>query len=186
MMARSAPLPPERTTGRQGNYAGVVSRSLAFGLDIGAAWGIYTLGAAAVSLFWQLISGHSIQTGHHAIAASIILGAWAFFYFAAQWALSGQSLGMAVFGIRVVRTDGSAIGGKHAVVRALVLPVSVAIVFLGFVGILTNRRRKAWHDHAADTVVVYDWDARAAHLRWLAHHDAEASTPAATEESAAA
>ncbi len=185
-MPRGAPMPAERSTGRQGNYAGVVSRSLAFGIDIGAAWGIYTLGAAAVSLFWQLISGHSIQAGGHPVVASIILAVWAFFYFAAQWALSGQSLGMAVFGLRVVCTDGSDIGGREALVRALVLPISVAIFFLGFVGILTNRQRKAWHDHAANTVVVYDWDARAAHLRWLAHHDAGSETTPAPPDSAAA
>jgi uncharacterized RDD family membrane protein YckC len=186
MTARSTPPPAERTTGRQGHYAGIVSRSIAFGVDIGAAWGIYTLGAAAVSLFWQLVSGHSIQAAGHPQAASLILAGWAFFYFAAQWALSGQTLGMALFGIRVVRTDGSSIGSRQAVIRALVLPVSVAVFFLGFVGILTNRRRKAWQDHAADTVVVYDWDARAAHLRWLAHHDSPGAAPAASEESAAA
>lgn len=186
MTARTTPPPAERSTGRQGHYAGIVSRSLAFGVDIGAAWGIYTLAAAAVSLFWQLLSGHSIQAGGHPLVASIILGAWAFFYFAAQWSLSGKTLGMALFGIRVVRTDGSYIGTRQAIIRALVLPISVAVFFLGFLGILTNRRRKAWQDHAADTVVVYDWDARAAHLRWLAHQGGEDHGSATSGESAAA
>lgn len=186
MTARTTPPPVNRTTGRQGHFAGIVSRSLAFGLDIGAAWGIYTLGAAAVSLFWQLVSGHSLQAGGHPLVASLLLAAWAFFYFAAQWALSGQTLGMAVFGIRVVRTEGSSIGSRQAVIRAAVLPISVAIFFLGFVGILINRQRKAWHDHAAGTVVVYDWDAKAARLRWLAHHDSTGQAPAASEGSAAA
>jgi uncharacterized RDD family membrane protein YckC len=186
MSTRTSPPPAERTTGRQGNYAGIVSRSLALGLDIGAAWGIYTLGAAGISLFWQLITGHSHQFGNDTLAASIVAGAWAFFYFASQWALSGQTLGMAVFGIRVVRTEGSSIGTRQAVIRALVLPISIAIFFLGFVGILTNRQRKAWHDHAAGTVVVYDWDARAARLRWLAASHRSAAGPASSEESAAA
>ena len=32
------------TVGRQGNYAGAVSRLAAFAADVGASWGVYTLG----------------------------------------------------------------------------------------------------------------------------------------------
>ena len=39
--------PPEMTVGRQGHYAGAVSRLVAFGADVGASWGLYTLGAGA-------------------------------------------------------------------------------------------------------------------------------------------
>lgn len=174
------PPPPERSTGRQGHYAGAVSRGVAFGADVGASWGAYTLGAAALSLFVELVSGHSLKLANHALVATIVLAVWEFIYFAGQWALGGQTLGMAVFGIRVVDTDGSRIAARAAVIRTLALPLSIIAFGLGFLGILTNRQRKAWHDHFAGTVVVYDWDARAARLRWLARDRAPGvATPAA-------
>ena len=37
----------ELTVGRQGHYAGAVSRLVAFAADVGASWGVYTLGVAA-------------------------------------------------------------------------------------------------------------------------------------------
>jgi uncharacterized RDD family membrane protein YckC len=169
---RTAPR-PELSTGRQGNYAGAASRAVAFGTDVGASWGLYTLGAAAISLFSQLVFGHSIKLSSHATAAAAVLAAWDFLYFAVQWALGGKTLGMAIFGVRVVRSDGNPINPRAAVIRTLILPISIAVFGLGFLGILTNRERKAWHDRVAGTAVVYDWDARAARLRWLAHHEAQ-------------
>jgi uncharacterized RDD family membrane protein YckC len=96
---------------------------------------------------------------------------WEFVYFAYQWALSGKTIGMAVLGIRVVRADGSPIGWRQAVVRTVTLPLSFLVFGLGFLGILTNRNRYAWHDRLAGTAVVYSWDARAARLRWLARQE---------------
>ena len=96
---------------------------------------------------------------------------WEFIYFAYQWSLSGKTIGMAVLGIRVVKTDGSPIGPRQAVVRTLALPLSFLLFGLGFLGILTNRDRHALHDRLAGTAVVYSWDARAARLRWLAKQD---------------
>ena len=40
----TVPVPaPELTVGRQGHYAGAVSRLAAFAADVGASWGVYTL-----------------------------------------------------------------------------------------------------------------------------------------------
>ena len=96
---------------------------------------------------------------------------WEFVYFAYQWSLSGKTIGMAVLGIRVVRTGGEPVAGSQAVVRTLALPLSFLLFGLGFIGILLNRDRHALHDRLAGTVVVYSWDARAARLRWLAKQE---------------
>jgi len=66
---------------------------------------------------------------------------------------------MATLGIRVVASDG---GRIKAVVRTLVLPFSVALAGLGLVGVVVHRERRGPHDFAAGTVVIYDWNARAA------------------------
>ena len=47
------------TVGRQGNYAGAVSRLAAFAADVGASWGLYTLGVALLNAAFKLVSGHS-------------------------------------------------------------------------------------------------------------------------------
>ena len=60
-------------------------------------------------------------------------------------------------------------------VRTLTLPLSFLFFGLGFLGILLNKDRHAFHDRLARTVVVYSWDARAARLRWLAKQ--EPTTP---------
>ena len=39
--------PPERTVGRQGHYAGAVSRLVAFAADVVVAWVVYALATDA-------------------------------------------------------------------------------------------------------------------------------------------
>jgi uncharacterized RDD family membrane protein YckC len=159
--------------GRQGHYAGGVSRLVAFAGDVGASWGLFTLGAAALDFSIQLVTGGQFSLTKHQVAALVAIVAWEFLYFSYQWALSGRTIGMAVLGIRVVRSDGAPIGWKQAVVRTITLPLSFLILGLGFLGILTNRNRHALHDRLAGTAVVYSWDARAARLRWLAKQESD-------------
>jgi uncharacterized RDD family membrane protein YckC len=161
----------EPVEGRQGHYAGAVSRLVAFGADVGASWGLFTLGAAALAFTIQLASSTKVSLSSHQLVSLIAAVIWEFFYFAFQWTVSGKTIGMAVLGIRVVKTDGSPIGARQAVIRTLTLPLSIMVFGLGFLGILTNRRRYGWHDRFAKTAVVYSWDARAARLRWLARKD---------------
>jgi uncharacterized RDD family membrane protein YckC len=161
--------------GRQGHYAGAVSRLVAFGADVGASWGLFTLGAAALAFTVQLVTGTTVSLTSHQVLSLIAAVVWEFVYFAYQWYLSGKTIGMALLGIRVVKTDGSPVGARQAVIRTLAFPLSFLLLGLGFLGILTNRNRHALHDRLAGTAVVYSWDARAARLRWLAKQ--EAPTP---------
>jgi uncharacterized RDD family membrane protein YckC len=161
--------------GRQGHYAGAVSRLVAFAADVGASWGLFTLGAAALTFSIQLVSGQNFAIADYQIASLVALVVWEFLYFAYQWSFGGRTIGMAVLGIKVVAKDGSPIGWRQAVVRTVTLPLSFLLLGLGFIGILLNRDRHALHDRFARTVVVYSWDARAARLRWLARQDASAT-----------
>lgn len=160
--------PPPPVEGRQGNYAGAVTRLVAFVIDIGASWGIFTVGAAAVTFSIDLVTGHHIAISDLQFGSIVVLVVWEFVYFSYQWTLNGRTIGMALVGIRVVKTDGSRVGARQAVIRTATLPLSFLFFGLGFLGILINRNRHAWHDRLAGTGVVYSWDAKAAHLRWLA------------------
>jgi uncharacterized RDD family membrane protein YckC len=156
--------PPDR----RGQYAGFVSRFVAYVVDIGVASGVFTLALAAASFAASVVTGKTVNWDRtNIIVAGIYIG-WLFIYFAYSWAVTGKTFGMALLGVRVVRTDGDAAGVKRAVVRTLALPLSFLLLGLGFLGILTGRQRRALHDVIAGTVVVYTWNAHAARLRFLA------------------
>ncbi len=166
----TVPMPaPEMTVGRQGHYAGAASRLVAFAADVGASWGAYTLGVALLNAAIKLVSGHSYNLSNHQVLAFVTLTVWEFFYYTYQWAVSGKTLGMAIFGLQVVTREGGPISGRQAVLRTIGLAITLFLTLgIGFLGIVFQRERRGLDDFIAGTAVVYDWDARAARLRWIA------------------
>ncbi len=163
---------PEMTVGRQGHYAGAVSRLVAFGADIGVSWGLYTLGVALLNVAIKLVSGRYYTITNHQIVAFSTLVVWEFFYYTYQWAVSGKTLGMAIFGLQVVTKEGGPIRVGQAARRTIGVAVTLFLTLgIGFLGIIYQRERRGLDDFIAGTAVVYDWDARAARLRWIARKD---------------
>lgn len=66
----------------------------------------------------------------------------------------GQTLGMQVFGIRVVCIDGSSITLRTAVIRCLGLLLSSVPLCLGVIWAAIDPQRQGWHDKLARTYVV--------------------------------
>ena len=149
-----------------------------------ASWAIYVAAGALVTFAVELVTTHTFNLTKHTAVAVAALVIWVVVYFSYQWAISGRTIGMAVLGIRVESIGGRPIDGRAACIRTLVLPLSIAALLLGCLGILTNRARQGWHDRLAGTVVVYAWDARAARLRRLAdrNHPQFGSEPNHTAE----
>ena len=170
-MTTTSPPPVGMTLGRQGHYAGAVSRLAAFAADVGASWGLFTAGAGLVSLASELITGKSVTITHHQVLAIVLLAVWVYIYFTYQWAVSGRTVGMAVFGLQVVTAEGRPMGARQASLRTLALLLSILTAGLGFLGILFQRERRALHDLLVGTAVVYSWDARAARLRWISRKE---------------
>jgi uncharacterized RDD family membrane protein YckC len=151
----------------QGKYSGFASRFVAFAVDVGISLGVFTLALAAISFAARVLTGKDITWNKGDLWVILAYAAWAFIHFAYSWAASGRTAGMALFGVRVVRDDGTDASGRQAVVRTLALPLSFLLLGLGFAGILLGDRRRALHDVIAGTAVIYSWDARAARLRYL-------------------
>jgi uncharacterized RDD family membrane protein YckC len=151
----------------QGRYAGFASRFVAFLVDEGTAIGLFALFLAAISFAASVLTGKPIHWNRSDLLVTLAFVGWEFLYFAYSWAASGKTFGMAVFGVRVVRPDGTDASWRQAVVRTLALPLSFLFFGLGFLGILVGDKRRALHDVIAGTAVVYSWDARAARLRFL-------------------
>jgi len=85
----------------------------------------------------------------------IVLLVVTFGYFPYFWAKSGQTPGMRPFNLYIVRdSDGGKISGAQAFVRLLGMWVSAAVVYLGYVWIFIDARRRGWHDLIAGTVVI--------------------------------
>lgn len=168
----TVPMPAEEmTVGRQGHYAGAASRLVAFAVDVGVSWGLYLLGQALLGGVVRLISGHVYTLTSHRVVATAVLVVWLFLYFSYQWAVSGKTLGMAIFGVQVVTVEGGPISFRQAILRTLGLGLCLLTLGIGFLGIVFQRERRALDDYVAKTAVVYDWDARAARLRWLARKE---------------
>lgn len=165
--ARSSRSPALNQVSLQGHCAGFASRFLTFVVDEIAANGVFALVLAAISFMASVLTGNSIQWNRNALWLTLLFAAWQFVYFAYSWGASGKTFGMAVFGIRVVRNDGTSASWPEAVVRTLAFPLSFLALGLGFLGILLGGQRRALHDVIAGTAVVYSWDARASRLRFL-------------------
>jgi uncharacterized RDD family membrane protein YckC len=154
----------------QGDYCGAVSRLAAFALDVVLSYFLFTLALAAVSFSVSIVVGHPVHYSRSgSVVVLVISVVWEFVYFAYCWAATGKTPGMVVLGIRVVRADGAHAEPWRAVVRTLILPISVALFFVSLPLILLQRAHQAPHDLVAGTAVVYAWDARAAKWRLLAH-----------------
>jgi curved DNA-binding protein CbpA len=87
-------------------------------------------------------------------------------YLVPATALTGQTIGKRLRGIRVVKLDGSVAGWSGALTRfglplmvAVLLspilgPLSLAVVLIGMVGWVSNPNRQGLHDRLAKTIVV--------------------------------
>lgn len=162
----------DRDVSLQGHFAGGVTRFAAYAIDASSSTAIFSAAVAVFGYAVGLVTGQDFRLSSYPMASAALAALWYFLWFWYPWSVSGRSLGMAVVGVRVVQTDGSDLRPKRAFIRTVTLPLSLLVFGLGLVGIITDRRHRAWHDRFADTAVVYAWDARVARLRFLAKQGA--------------
>lgn len=76
-------------------------------------------------------------------------------YFPYFWARGGATPGMKMFNLMVVRdSDGGPITGGQAVLRLVGYWVSGFVLYLGYIWVFVDKRRRGWHDLIAGTIVV--------------------------------
>ncbi len=152
-----------------GHYAGFVSRTAAFTIDIvllTIALSLATTFAnALVGLFnLETLLGRFMTadtfTGTLTAAIAGLTGAlFVAVYAVVAWSINGQTLGDLFLGLRVVRADGRRLSFGRAFMRLVGAYVSGLVLMIGFLWALFDPRRQGWHDKLAGTVVVYDWPA---------------------------
>lgn len=144
-----------------GHYAGPVTRILSVVADVAAVVTLNAGLAAVIAFFVGSILGADLSSRATAILSLGSLSALFLAWFWPTVALFGRTPAMALLGIAVVSREGGVVGGARALVRALVLPVSILVPVL-FLGLVLGRERRTLHDLVAGTTVVYDWGAREA------------------------
>jgi uncharacterized RDD family membrane protein YckC len=136
------------------DYAGLASRGAAFALDAL----LVELGVLASASLLAVVTTLFGDIGPDWLVALLLASGTtvvAVTYFVAFWSLAGQTPGMRLLGIRVAReADRRPPGPARAVVRLAGLVLSIAVLFLGFLPAVFDRKRRGVHDMLAGTVVV--------------------------------
>jgi uncharacterized RDD family membrane protein YckC len=111
----------------------------------------------ATAAFLPLTGGEAITpTGTPALEYlyRVVLLALVVLFFGTFWTRRGQTLGMASWRLRVEREDGSLLTWGDTVVRLGAALLSWLPLGLGYLWILIDRDRRAWHDRLSRTRVV--------------------------------
>lgn len=157
-MVLAQPEPPPRTEPEPA-YAGLVTRTIAFALDVAIIDIVALLTGAIIGLGLSALDLPKQVRTVLVVVAGVLTLLWSIGYLAWFWSSSGQTPGDRVLGLRVVRAStGGTVSFKRGVVRVFALVLSALPFCLGFVMILFDSRRRALHDRIVRTVVVYhDW-----------------------------
>jgi uncharacterized RDD family membrane protein YckC len=174
---------PEPTDARRtarfevsGFYAGPLSRAGAFALDVAVATSAFTAGAAALTWMLDTILGIQLHTADRSgLLWTLAFVGWLLTYWWGSTALAGRTPAMLLAGCRIVARDGTSLSPGRALIRTVLLPVSLLAFGAGAAWMLVDRERRALHDLLAGSTVVYDWGGRPAEMptplaRWIETH----------------
>ena len=76
-------------------------------------------------------------------------------YFPYFWAKTGQTPGMKIVNIKVVRDkDGGPVTMGQALLRLVGFWISGLVLYLGYIWIFVDKRQRGWFDLIAGTVVI--------------------------------
>lgn len=145
---------PKPRPGEEGFPAGFVTRLVAMAIDLSLLSVIIT----TVTVLGQFI-GQSLYAGIWTLrlialfTTGFSVGLY-IVYFVGLTVLGGQTLGKRIMGVRVLRSDGSRVYLKTSIKRYIGTWISLPL-FWGYLMVLVDSRRRAFHDKLADTVVIY-------------------------------
>ncbi len=161
----------------RGHPAGFVTRYVAFLLDVlvvaFVSFLFFTILQVTLEFFGidalMTLATQSRETARQTVVLGgalrwllTIVGGFLTFgiYSIVAWLLVGKTVGKALMGLRVLGQDGRRLTFGQALIRALSYYISGLALFIGFLWVLVDDRRQAWHDKLARTLVVYEWDAQ--------------------------
>lgn len=163
-------------------YAGFLSRFMAFILDVVlllATAGVIRLTVRALwDFFGNILPFLDVVEGSFALSFTGVLftATLQIIYFVFFWTVIGQTPGMTLMGLEVMRRDGTRPTVVTSLIRYVGYWVSAIAFGLGFLWVLVDRRRQGWHDKMSGTFIVYAAAARLYHQQLqAAKHRASAT-----------
>jgi uncharacterized RDD family membrane protein YckC len=124
------------------------ARLVAYLVDQLVQWGLTLVLILAAAILGAIF----VPLGALAFVAGLAL---LFIYFPYFWVRSGQTPGMRLMQIKVVRdADGGPIGWGSAILRWIGYWVSAVVFYIGFIWIFIDKRKRGWHDLLGGTVVI--------------------------------
>jgi uncharacterized RDD family membrane protein YckC len=146
-----------QTQSHRGEYAGFVTRAVALVIDLVIISGGILFGNGIITLIAEFLQ----MEGAFVIEVARFIGlqfVFPFAYFVGLTGLFDQTIGKVLMGLRVIKADGSHMDLRTATWRFLLNIIGVGPVFLGYLWVLVDNRRRAWHDILAGTYVIYEED----------------------------
>jgi uncharacterized RDD family membrane protein YckC len=135
-------------------YIGLMTRGIAFVIDAALISLVAFLVGAAIALIGSLF-----HFPHHAKTLLAVIGGaayvpWAAGYFVGFWSATGQTPGDRVMQIRVLTAHLERVKPIRGIVRCFGLILATVPLFIGFLPIPFDKRRRGLADWLAWTVVV--------------------------------
>ncbi len=161
--------------GYLGYYAGFISRLVAFTIDlvitmfsiVAVSWFIsVTATVFQLSATWDFLVSKVPQLANvvpmiiNPVVGSVLAIGYIFLYNALFVTILGQTPGKLLMGVRVLTVNGRSVPFWRSSLRVAAYLISAIVFFMGFLWVLVDDRRQAWHDKIAGTYVVYAWEAR--------------------------
>lgn len=156
----------------QGHYAGLVTRGIAFFLDVAIVTACLLTVNWVVNAFADLFHialqncqvhpSTVIRWSCWLVRYSLLVFNVAFYpvYLLFFWVLAGQTLGKYMMGAKIVPINGQRMTLMRAIRRLFGYFANLWTLGLGFVWIAVDDQRQGLHDIIAGTYVVYAWEAR--------------------------
>lgn len=109
------------------------------------------------ALFLPLTGGEAITSTHNPLLEWLYRGTLAgvvVLFYGTSWTRRGQTLGMGSWRLRVEREDGTLLGWGDTLRRLCAAVLSSAALGLGWLWIVLDPGKRAWHDRLSRTRVV--------------------------------
>lgn len=163
---------------RHAPHAGLASRAIAFVVDLVVMSVVVLLAIALLQstlgffTLYGLLGQRVTQSDPFRAlligVVSLIGAAIAIGYPVGFWVLLGQTPGKFLLGLRIERVNGQPLTIRHALLRYVGYWLSAIPLGLGFLWVLVDDKRQAWHDKLAGTYVTYQSRPAVGHYRQAA------------------
>lgn len=139
----------------EGDYAGLVTRAIAFALDAAVVNACALLVGVTVGLGLSILHLPSKTDSIIAVILAALAVIWSVAYFTFFWSTTGQTPGDRVMRIAVIDGDGRPLRPLRAAVRFGCLILAALPLLAGILIMLWDDRRRCLQDRLVHTVVVY-------------------------------